>query len=209
MDATARRDIVLDGFLGSGTTLIAAERTGRRCLGLELDPLYVDTIVRRWQAFTRNEARHAVSGKSFADIEAEGGECWTRKKLICGTAKKKQKDNYEVGYRKPPRHAQFKKGCSGNARGRPRRSKSANTILKNALLEEVTATMNGQKRTLSKYEAIIIRLVNKALEGDHRAIEYLLAKIPALGKEFAELNQSGGLSEESGQTNSQGSTRTR
>lgn len=60
MDATARRDIVLDGFLGSGTTLIAAERTGRRCFGLELDPLYVDTIVRRWRAFTRNEARHAV-----------------------------------------------------------------------------------------------------------------------------------------------------
>ena len=71
MDATARRDIVLDGFLGSGTTLIAAERTGRRCFGLELDPLYIDTIVRRWQAFTRNEARHAVSGKSFANIEAE------------------------------------------------------------------------------------------------------------------------------------------
>jgi hypothetical protein len=41
--------IVLDPFLGSGTTVIAAERTGRRCCGLELDPLYVDTIVRRWQ----------------------------------------------------------------------------------------------------------------------------------------------------------------
>ena len=58
--------------------------------------------------------------------------------------------------------------------------------------------MNGQKRTLSKYEAIIIRLVNKALEGEHRAIEYLLAKAPVLGKEFAEVNQSGGLSEEAG-----------
>jgi hypothetical protein len=59
--------------------------------------------------------------------------------------------------------------------------------------------MNGHKRTLSKYEAIIIRLVNKALEGDHRAIEYLLAKIPVLGKEFAEINQSGGLSKEAGE----------
>jgi DNA modification methylase len=39
MDCTARRDIVLDGFLGSGTTVIAAERTGRRCDGMELDPL--------------------------------------------------------------------------------------------------------------------------------------------------------------------------
>jgi DNA modification methylase len=74
MDATARRDIVLDGFLGSGSTLIAAERTGRRCFGLELDPLYVDGIVRRWQAFTRNSARIASSGRSFAELEAEEDE---------------------------------------------------------------------------------------------------------------------------------------
>jgi DNA modification methylase len=69
MDCTARRDIVLDGFLGSGTTVIAAERTGRRCYGMELDPIYVDTIVRRWQAFTRARARHAVTGKFFDEIE--------------------------------------------------------------------------------------------------------------------------------------------
>jgi DNA modification methylase len=71
MDATASRDIVLDGFLGSGNTLIAAERTGRRCFGLELDPLYVDGTVRRWQAFTRNSAHLASSGKSFAKLEVE------------------------------------------------------------------------------------------------------------------------------------------
>jgi DNA modification methylase len=70
MDCTGRGDIVLDGFLGSGTTVIAAERTGRRCYGLELDPLYVDTIIRRWQAFTRGSARHA-SGRSFNEIEAK------------------------------------------------------------------------------------------------------------------------------------------
>jgi len=47
LDCSARGEIVLDGFLGSGTTVIAAERTGRRCYGLELDPAYVDTIIRR------------------------------------------------------------------------------------------------------------------------------------------------------------------
>jgi hypothetical protein len=47
LDCSARGDIVLDAFRGSGTTVIAAERTGRRCYGLELDPAYVDTIVRR------------------------------------------------------------------------------------------------------------------------------------------------------------------
>lgn len=71
MDCTARRDIVLDGFLGSGSSLIAAERTSRRCYGLELDPLYVDTIIRRWQAFTRGDARHQLTGKTFRDVEAE------------------------------------------------------------------------------------------------------------------------------------------
>jgi DNA methylase len=62
MDCTSRRDIVLDGFLGSGTTVIAAERTGRGCYGMELDPLYVDVIVRRWQDFTRFEVRQVLHG---------------------------------------------------------------------------------------------------------------------------------------------------
>jgi DNA modification methylase len=71
LDCSARGDIVLDGFLGSGTTVIAAERTGRRCYGLELDPGYVDTIIRRWQALTGGSARHAASGRSFDDLTRE------------------------------------------------------------------------------------------------------------------------------------------
>ena len=71
LDCSARDDIVLDAFLGSGTTLIAAERTGRRCCGLELDPGYVDTIVRRWEAMTGGSARHAASGRSFDDLARE------------------------------------------------------------------------------------------------------------------------------------------
>ena len=71
LDCTERGDIVLDGFLGSGTSVIAAERTGRRCFGLELDRIYVDTIVRRWQAYTGGQARDAASGKVFDELEAE------------------------------------------------------------------------------------------------------------------------------------------
>jgi DNA modification methylase len=71
LDCTARRDIVLDAFLGSGTTVIAAERTGRRCYGIELDPLYVDVIVRRWQGFTRSAALHVHTSKTFDEIQAE------------------------------------------------------------------------------------------------------------------------------------------
>jgi DNA modification methylase len=51
--------------------VIAAERTGRRCFGLEIDPLYVDTIVRRWQQHTRDRAVHASSGHASGKLEAE------------------------------------------------------------------------------------------------------------------------------------------
>jgi DNA modification methylase len=71
MDVSARGDIILDSFLGSGTTVIAAERAGRVCYGIELDPLYVDTIVRRWQKFTGLSATHADSGRSFNELEKE------------------------------------------------------------------------------------------------------------------------------------------
>ena len=73
MDCTARGDLVLDPFLGSGTTVIAAERTGRICNGMELDPGYVDTVVRRWQKFTSLEALHQVTGQTFAQREEEVG----------------------------------------------------------------------------------------------------------------------------------------
>jgi DNA modification methylase len=65
LDCSNRNGIVVDSFLGSGTTLIAAESAGRRCFGLELDPEYVDLIVRRWQKVTGECAVHARSGLSF------------------------------------------------------------------------------------------------------------------------------------------------
>ena len=69
-DSTARGGLVLDPFLGSGTAVIAAERAGRVCYGLELDPLYVDALIRRWQRRTKREAIHIESGESFATREA-------------------------------------------------------------------------------------------------------------------------------------------
>jgi DNA modification methylase len=71
LDCSARGDIVLDCFLGSGTSVIASERTGRRCYGLELDPGYVDTIIRRWQTLTGGSARDAASGRPFDDLARE------------------------------------------------------------------------------------------------------------------------------------------
>jgi DNA modification methylase len=67
-DCTRRGDIVLDPFLGSGSTLIAAEKTGRRGFGIELDPRYVDTAIGRWEKLTGREAVHVSTGFSFAEI---------------------------------------------------------------------------------------------------------------------------------------------
>ena len=58
---------MLDPFLGSGTTLLAAERTGRVCYGMEIDPAYIDAVIRRWQSHTGEAARHADSGLTFDD----------------------------------------------------------------------------------------------------------------------------------------------
>ncbi|MCA0373958.1 MAG: site-specific DNA-methyltransferase [Proteobacteria bacterium] len=68
LDTTTKGEIILDPFLGSGTTLMAAERVGRICYGIELDPIYCDTIIRRWQNYTGDEAIHVASGQTFNSI---------------------------------------------------------------------------------------------------------------------------------------------
>jgi DNA modification methylase len=75
MDCSARGDVVLDPFLGSGTTLIAAERVGRVCYGLELDPLYVDLAIRRWQRHSGDSAIHVATGERFDDRAAKAEVC--------------------------------------------------------------------------------------------------------------------------------------
>jgi DNA modification methylase len=74
LDCSKRGDIVLDSFLGSGSTLIAAERVGRVCYGMELDCAYVDTAIRRWQRYTGDHAVHAVTGKRFDDVAVNSEE---------------------------------------------------------------------------------------------------------------------------------------
>jgi DNA modification methylase len=71
LDCSARGDLVLDPFLGSGTTVIAAARSGRVCYGIELDPIHVDTIIRRWQRFNGKVAVHQETGRTFDEIAEE------------------------------------------------------------------------------------------------------------------------------------------
>ena len=70
MDCSKRGAIVLDAFAGSGSTLLAAERTGRKGYGLEIEPHYIDTIIKRFDSLSGVKAVHTPSSKSFEAIGA-------------------------------------------------------------------------------------------------------------------------------------------
>ena len=72
-DCSHRGGIILDCCVGSGTTLIAAEQTGRTAYGMELDPRYVDTTIHRWQAYTGQEATQAKTGRTLCEVKKERG----------------------------------------------------------------------------------------------------------------------------------------
>lgn len=71
LDASFRGDLVLDPFMGSGSTLIAAHKVGRRARGIEIDPIYVDTAVRRFERWTGEPARLETDGRTFREVAAE------------------------------------------------------------------------------------------------------------------------------------------
>jgi DNA modification methylase len=73
-DVTAPGEIVLDSFAGSGTTILAAERVGRRACALEIDPKYANVAVRRWQAATGRDAIHPDTGLTFDELQRSRAE---------------------------------------------------------------------------------------------------------------------------------------
>ena len=73
-DCSRRGDIVLDAFSGSGTTIIAAHKCRRKARALELDPLYIDVAIRRWQTFTGEAATLAITGETLAEIVDRRGD---------------------------------------------------------------------------------------------------------------------------------------
>jgi Family of unknown function (DUF5681) len=90
---------------------------------------------------------------------------------------------FTVGYGKPPKHSRFKKGVSGNKKGRPKESKSLATLFHKELNQRVAISENGQRRTITKVEAAIRQLINKAAGGDAKAIQAIMN----IAKEFGDL----------------------
>lgn len=91
-------------------------------------------------------------------------------------------DDYEVGYAHPPRQHQFKKGQSGNPRGRPKDSKNLLTAIREELEGEVTITENGRAKKITKAAALLKALYARGLKGDTRAGLLFLNALPAIGE---------------------------
>ena len=101
-------------------------------------------------------------------------------------AKKRKPKAYEVGYAKPPRSGQFKKGQSGNPKGRVKGSESIMTLFEKHGKRQVTIKEGGQRNSISKHEAIVLQIVNQAASGNPGAIkQYLQLALMMEGKQEA------------------------
>jgi hypothetical protein len=83
-------------------------------------------------------------------------------------------NSYEVGYGRPPKHAQFQKGRSGNPKGRPKKNKNIYGLIKKAFEEKVTVKGPGRTQSMTKLEAACVQLINRALSGDTRAFREVM-----------------------------------
>jgi hypothetical protein len=81
---------------------------------------------------------------------------------------------YQVGYGKPPLHSRFKKGVSGNPRGRKKGSKNFATLVEEGLQERVQVTIAGKTKSVSRSEAIVLAMMTKAMKGDPQGIRMVL-----------------------------------
>jgi len=88
-----------------------------------------------------------------------------------------RKKKFKVGYGKPPEKTRFRKGLSGNPGGRAKGSKNVSKLLVDALSEPVVVNENGQRKQITKAEAMIKQLVNKGASGDARSIQLLMAEM--------------------------------
>jgi replication-associated recombination protein RarA len=90
--------------------------------------------------------------------------------------------SYDIGYRRPPPSGQFKKGASGNPKGRPKGSKNFVTLLEKELAQKIVVNENGKKKSITRLQAMVKRMVAGALQGDQKSLLTLLEVLRRSGQ---------------------------
>ena len=200
-DCSKRGGIILDPFGGSGSTLIAAAKTGRRARLAELDPVYVDRIIRRWQGWAKDDAVHADTGEAFEAVAAERARLppipMTRWREV-GPDDAGQRSDVRKRRRRPtrlataslPRPPGSSPAQSGNPGGRPKGSGKAKTTdvvveqMKALVLEEAYRPIQirdgDQLVELPVMQAVVRSLALNAAKGQQRAQRMLIDLIAAV-----------------------------
>src|SRR5229473_3431790 len=118
-------------------------------------------------------AGRPTPARAHATVQADEALASSKPRRRCRMADE-DKPEYAVGFAKPPRRTRFCKGQSGNPKGRPRGAKNLATLMEKVLKEPVVISENGKRRRITKREALIKQLVNKAIAGDPRSIKLLV-----------------------------------
>jgi len=90
--------------------------------------------------------------------------------------------SYHIGYRRPPADAQFKNGTSGNPKGRPKGSRNFVTLLEQELAQKIVVNENGRRKTVTRMQAMVKRLVTGGLQGDQKALMALIEVLRRTGR---------------------------
>ena len=168
----------------------------RRGYGVEIDPLYVDTTIARWEKMTGRQTRHA-SGKTFAEFKAdraEGGvEASASEDVSRSERMTDRKAPSAVGYKRPPKNTQWQKGQCGNPKRQYKRAVNGTIeLIDEAFADQIDIVENGEARQVSVFEAILMQLWFKEISGDTRATAVRLKY-----QEFVAGQNGGGGGEES------------
>jgi hypothetical protein len=155
--------------------LVAAQKTARRGYLIELDPLYVDLIIRRFEQLTGEMAVHAESGSTFIQIQTErASEDAAAPEVMAALGGRIVVGEYDVGWGKTPVGNRFKKSQSGNPKDRTRGTRNLQTDLKEDLGEKIVVQQGGQTIRISKPHALVKALIAKSVTGNTRAIQILI-----------------------------------
>ena len=164
-DCTKRGDIVLDTFCGAGTSILAAERVGRRAYALEFEPRYVDVAIRRWQSFTGRDAILAEAGITFDELAQDRD----RQRKAAGSHVGARRVQWSVNQNPEPTKAMMTTKSATASRlaipdsslvslatrkGRPRGQRNVRTVVTELLKERIKIREGDKARTVSMLDAI-------------------------------------------------------